>query len=202
MCKLRTGHGKTSTVNRIRSLLAENGIVIKQGPANDFSLLPAIVDDADNELSGLMRQLLRGQYAHLLALRDQLAELEEMLKSLVAEEESYKRLMQIPGVGLITATLLGSELGNGSAFRNGRSFAAYLGLTPRQYSSGGKTTLLGISKRGNQYLRTLLIYCARSILRALGFGKTPFGEGVLDHWNRKLLERRGKNKTAVALGRS
>ena len=107
--------------------------------------------------------------------------------------------MQIPGVGLITATLLSSELGNGSAFHNGRSFAAYLGLTPRQHSSGGKNTLLGITKRGDRYLRTLLIHCARSILRSLILGKTPFGEGVLDQWIRNLIERRGKNKAAVAM---
>lgn len=190
---------KTATVNRIRALLAENGIVIKQGSANVFALLPSIVDDMDNELSGMMRQLLRVQYRHLLGVRDQLAELEQMLASLVAKEEEYKRLMQIPGVGLITATLLGSELGNGSAFRNGRSFADYLGLTPRQYSSGGKNTLLGISKRGNRYLRTLLIHCSRAILRSFTLGKNPFGEGFLNQWFHNLLERRGKHKTVVAL---
>ena len=190
---------KTATVNRIRALLAENGIVIKQGAGNVFALLPGIVDNADNALSGMMRQLLRSQYAHLLGLREQLAELEEMLKSLVAEEESYKRLMQIPGVGLITSTLLGSELGNGSSFRNGRSFAAYLGLVPRQHSSGGKNTLLGIGKRGNRYLRTLLIHCARAALRSVALGKNPFGGGALGQWLHKLMERRGKNKTAVAL---
>lgn len=190
---------KTATVNRVRALLAENGIVIKQGPANFFALLPAIMDDLDNELSGMMRQVLRAQYAHLLGLREQVTELEKMLQSLAAEEDSYQRLMQLPGVGLITATLLGSELGNGSAFRNGRCFAAYLGLTPRQHSSGGKNVLLGISKRGNRYLRTLLIHCARSILRSLTLGKTPFGGGALEQWVHNLLERRGKNKTAVAL---
>lgn len=190
---------KTATVNRIRALLTENGIVIKQGPTNVFALLPAIVDDADNDLSGMMRQLLRSQYTHLLGIREQLMELERMLRALVAEEEAYKRLMEIPGVGLITATLLGSELGNGSAFRNGRSFAASLGLTPRQHSSGGKNILLGITKRGNRYLRTLLIHCSRSILRSMMLGNTPLGEGVLDKWVRNLLARRGKNKTAVAL---
>ena len=190
---------KTATVNRVRALLAENGIVIKQGPANVFALLPTIVNDADNELSGLMRQLLRSQYAHLLSIREQVAELEKMLQVLVAEEDSYKRLLQIPGVGLITATLLGSELGNGSAFRNGRSFAAYLGLTPRQHSSGGKNTLLGINKRGNRYLRTLLIHCARTVFRSLTLGKTPLGEGALDQWARSLMERKGKNKTVVAM---
>jgi transposase len=190
---------KTATLNRVRALLSENGIVIKQGPANVFALLPAILDDPDNELSGMMRQLLRSRYVHLLSIREQLAELEKMLQSLVAEEDAYKRLMQIPGVGLITSTLLGSELGNGSAFRNGRSFAAYLGLTPRQHSSGGKTTLLGISKRGNRYLRTLLIHCARSILRSLALGRNPFGGETLAQWIYSLMERRGKNKTIVAL---
>lgn len=157
------------------------------------------MDDADNDLSGMMRQLLRAQSPHLLSLREQVAELEHMLQLLVAEEESYQRLMQLPGVGLITAMLLGSELGNALAFRNGRSFAAYLGLTPRQHSSGGKNVLLGISKRGNRYLRILLIHCARSIMRYLTLGKTPFGGGALDQWVRNLLERRGKNRTSVAL---
>jgi transposase len=100
------------------------------------------------------------QYSHLLALRDQLAELGKMLQLLVAEEEAYQRLMQLPGLGVITATLLGSELDNGSAFRNGRAFAVHLGLTPGQHSSGGKSTLLGITKRGNRYLRILLSYTA------------------------------------------
>jgi transposase len=190
---------KTATGNRVRSLLAENGIVIKQGAANVFALLPGIMDDADNNLSGMMRQLLRSQFGHLVSIRDQLAELERMLQELVAEEDSCQRLLQVPGIGLMTATLLGSELGNGSAFRNGRSFAAYVGLTPGQHSSGGKSTLLGITKRGNRYLRTLLIHCARAVLRSFALGKSPFGNGGLDRWVRNLLERRGKNKTAVAL---
>jgi len=190
---------KTATTNRIRALLAENGIVIKQGPANVKSSLPGIVDDTSNDLSGLMRCLLRSQYAHLAHLFGQLAELEEQLRILVAEEEEYKRLMQMPGVGLITATLLGSELGNGSSFRNGRAFAAYLGLVPRQHSSGGKNLLLGISKRGNRYLRTLLIHGARTALRSILLGRSPFGGGVTEAWALALLERRGKNKTIVAL---
>ena len=171
---------KTATTNRIRAPLAENGIVIKQGPANVKSSLPGIVDDTSNDLSGLMRCLPRSQYAHLVHLFGQLAELEELLRILVAEEEEYKRLMQMPGVGLITATLLGSELGNGSAFRNGRAFAAYLGLVPRQHSSGGKNLLLGINKRGNRYLRTLLIHGARTALRSILLGRSPFGGGVTE----------------------
>lgn len=188
---------KTASVNRIRSLLGENGIVVKQGAANVYTLLPEIADDESNELSPMMRRMLRSHYVHLLHLGKQIEELEAILKGLVAEEEEYKRLMQIPGVGLMTATLLGSEIGNGAAFCKGRSFAAYLGLVPRQYSSGGKNTLRGISKQGNRYLRTLLIHCARTVLRIVVLGKDPFGNGT--EWIKKLLERRGHNKTVVAV---
>lgn len=189
---------KTATVNRVRALLAENGIVIKQGPAKVFALLPSIMDDTDNGLSGIMRQLLQSQYTHLLGIKEQLARMEKLLLSIAAEDDACKRLMHIPGLGLITSTLLGAELGNGSAFRNAHSFAAYLGLTPRQHSSGGKNVLRGITKRGNRYLRTLLIHCARTVLRSETLGKRPFG-GALEQWLHQLMERRGKNKTVVAL---
>ncbi len=189
----------TATINRTRALLAENGIVIKQGPANVIAILPAIIDDSELELSELMRSLLRMQYEHLSHLRGQLAELKERLKELVDEDESCQRLMQVPGIGPISATLLCSELGNGSGFRNGRAFAAYLGLTPRQHSSGGKSKLFGISKLGNRYLRTLLIHCARSIFRSICMDRYLFGGGVLDQWARTLMERRGKNRAVVAM---
>lgn len=190
---------KTATLNRARALLAENGIVLKQGPASMFSLLPVYIDDQTNELSTVMRHVLRSQYEHLVHLREQIADLETLLKTLVAKEEDCKRLMEIPGVGLITSTLLVSELGSGLSFKNGRAFAAYLGLVPAQYSSGGKNRLLGISKRGNEYLRTLLIHCARAVLRALLYGHHPFGSNHVEQWIKELLERRGKCKTCVAL---
>lgn len=190
---------KTETINRIRSLLAENGIVIKQGPAAVFSQLPGILDDIDNELSDLLRQLLRNQYVHLLEIHKQITETEKMLKSCAEECDNYKHLMAIPGIGLITATLLGSEIGNGSAFRNGRAFAAYLGLTPRQCSSGGKNILLGISKRGNRYLRTLLIHGARTIISWLVRGRASMKGSALSSWIIAIMERRGKNKAIVAL---
>lgn len=191
---------RTASLNRVRALLMENGIPIKQGPASVFSMLPVILDDQSNELSGFMRQIIRNQHNHLLHLRDSIAELETLLKGLVAEEEECQRLMQVPGIGLITATLLASELGNGSAFKNGRAFAAYLGLTPKQHSSGGKNTLLGISKKGNEYLRTLLVHCGRAVLRAILYGHHPFGGGWIETWVKELMLRRGKYKTTVALG--
>jgi transposase len=189
---------QTATINRVRSLLAENGIVIKQGPSAVFSLLPAILDAEDNALSVIMRRMLRGQYEHLLHLREQIREQESMLKAVIAENDDCRRLMQIPGIGPLTATILASEIGNGSAFRNGRSFAAYVGLVPKQYSSGGKNVLLGIGKQGNKYLRTLLVHCARAALRTIVYGKTPFG-GSVERWLLQLMERRGKHRAIVAL---
>ena len=182
----------------MRALLAENGILIKQGPSAVFALLPGILDDENKALSAIMRRVLRSQYDHLLHLRDQVKNLEGTLKTLIAEDEDCKRLMQIPGIGPLTATMLASEIGNGAGFRRGRSFAAYIGLVPKQHSSGGKNLLLGISKKGNRYLRTLLVHCARAALRTIMFGKTPFG-GSIDRWIRQLLERRGKQKAMVAL---
>lgn len=190
---------KTTTINRIRGLLAENGITIRQGPTWIFTLVPEIISDESNDLSGIMRGLLRVQHEHLMHLRAQIKELELTLKSLAVQDEASQRLMQIPGVGLLTATLLSSEVGNGAAFHSSRSFAAYLGLVPRQYSSGGKSRLRGIGKTGNRQLRTLLIHCARSVQRSVNQGKTPFGGGPLEQWVRDLMSRRGKNKTTVAL---
>ena len=189
---------KTATINRVRALLAENGIVIKQGASAAYAMLPVILDDVDNDLSTIMRRTLRSQYDHMLHLREQVKELESTLKSLVAEDNDCQRLMEIPGVGLLTATMLASEIGNGSPFKRGRSFAAYVGLVPRQHSSGGKNILLGISKRGKQYLRTLLTHCARAALRTIVLGKAPFG-GTIERWVLQVMERRGKHKAIVAL---
>ena len=189
---------RTATINRVRAFLAENGIVIKQGPSVVFALLPDILDNENSTLSTIMRRILRSQYEHLLHLREQVKELEGTLKTLIAEDEDCRCLMQIPGIGQLTATMLASEIGNGAGFSCGRSFAAYIGLVPKQHSTGGKHTLLGISKRGNSYLRTLLVHCARAALRIIVFGKTPFG-GSVDRWIRRLMERRGKQKAIVAL---
>ena len=189
---------RTATINRVRALLAENGIVIKQGPSAVFALLPDILDDENNALSIIMRRILRSQYDHLLHLREQVKELESTLNTLIAEDDDCRRLMQIPGIGPLTATMLASEIGNGSNFNRGRSFAAYIGLVPKQHSTGGKNVLLGISKRGNRYLRTLLVHCARAAVRTMVFGKTPFG-GSIERWVQQLMERRGKHKAIVAL---
>ena len=190
---------RTAVINRIRAILADNGIVMKQGPTEVFALLPMILDDTANGLSGCIRQVLHNQYRHLLHLRDQTAELDKMLKERSIEDDDCSRLLKIPGLGVVTATLLASEIGNGASFSNSRSFAAYLGLVPKQFSSGGKNKLLGISKRGHAELRTLLVHGARSICRVIVHcGMKPFG-GSVESWFLSLMERRGKNRAIVAL---
>lgn len=189
---------RTATINRVRAMLAENGIIIKQGAAAAFSILPGAIDNEGNELSCAMRRLLSSQYRHLLHLNEQILDFDKDIKKLAVEEEDCKRLMQIPGLGPITATLLVAEIGNGASFRNSRALAAYMGLVPKQFSSGGKNKLFGIGKRGNAQLRTLFVHCARSVLRSMAFGKLPFG-GDIEKWLYALMERNGKNKTIVAL---
>jgi len=112
-------------------------------------------------------------YESLCFLDNRILDQEKLLKDIVRENEACKRLMQVPGIGLLAATILLSVAGVASNFKNGREFAAYLGLVPRQHSTGGKTRLLGISKRGDSYTRTLLIHGSRSVLHALIAGRTP-----------------------------
>ena len=144
-----------------------------------------------------MRRNLSSLYESLYFLDNRILEQEKILKEIVRENEACKRLMQVPGIGLLTATILLSVAGAASNFKNGREFAAYLGLVPRQNSTGGKTKLLGISKRGDSYTRTLLVHGARAVLSSLVSGRTP--QARQNAWLAELVERRGKNRASVAL---
>ncbi len=190
---------KTATINQIRGLLAENGIIVPQGVSHVRKNLPTIIDDLSNALSGLMRQTLGGLYEYLVSLDMKITQLDKQLKLMSRENEDCKRLMQIPGIGVMNATILVSLCGHVSNFSKSRAFASFLGLTPNEHSSGGKQHLGGITKRGNVYARSLLVHGARAVIRLIRKGKKPFGEGALDTWLRNLLERRGVNKTCVAL---
>jgi transposase len=152
--KARTAQG-----NQIRGgLLAEYGIVIPQGIAHISKRLPDILEDGENSLPGTFRQLIERLGKHLKELDRQVLELEEQIQTWHRESVASKKLAQIPGIGPITASAMVASIGNARNFENGRQLAAWLGLVPRQNSSGGKQTLLGISKRGDTYLRTLLIH--------------------------------------------
>ena len=197
--RVRQGYVKSRTalVNQARGLLAEYGIVIRQGIYAFRSQLPPLIADEENALSGLMRQNLLSLYESLCFLDNRILEQDKLLKAVVKENEACQRLMQVPGIGIMTATILLSVAGAASNFKNGREFAAYLGLVPRQNSTGGKTRLLGISKRGDSYTRFLLIHGARAALYRLIAGHTP--EHRRNLWIVELAERRGKNRASVAL---
>jgi transposase len=197
--RIRQGYvrSRTALVNQIRGLLGEYGIILRQGITYVRNRLPEIIDDDANNLSPIMRRNLTSLYESLCFLDSRILGQEKLLKQIARENEACKRLMQVPGIGLLTATILLSVAGVASNFKNGREFAAYLGLVPRQNSTGGKTKLLGISKRGDSYTRTLLIHGARAVLYSLIAGRTP--QARQNAWLAELVVRRGKNRASVAL---
>src|ERR1022692_452330 len=155
---------RTAQANQIRGLLAEFGLVIPVGIRSIERKLPEFLEDAANGLSGASRNLFARLLEHFRLLDRQVEELEREINAWHREDTASQRLQAIPGIGPLTASALVASVGDAKLFHNGRQFAAWLGLVPRQSSSGGKTNLLGISKRGDTYLRTLLIHGARSVL--------------------------------------
>ena len=184
---------RTAQANQIRGLLAEFGLTIPQGISHIARRVPELIEDASNELSGSLRMLIQRLMDHLKELDRHVGELETQIKAWHRTSETSRRLEKIPGIGPISATALVASVGDPSNFTNGRQLAAWLGLVPRQHSTGGKATLLGISKRGDSYLRTLLIHGARSVILAAQ-KKNPSGG-----WLNGLLSRRNPNVAAVAL---
>jgi transposase len=184
---------RTAQSNQIRGLLSEFGVVIPQGIHSIMKRMPEILEDGDNGLPGTMRALLERLTENLKEMDRQVAELEKQIGLWHRESEASRRLGGIAGIGPITASAIVATVGNAREFKNGRQLAEWMGLVPRQHSSGGKQTLLGISKRGDTYLRTLLIHGARAVIR--------FAENKAESesWLRKLMARRNKNVAAVAL---
>lgn len=185
---------RTAQVNQIRGLLAEFGIVMAQGIRCVTKKMPEILQDAENGLSGASRELFSRLFEHFRELDRQVDELQAQIKVYHREDLRSRRLQAIPGIGPLTASALVASVGDANTFKNGRQFAAWLGLVPRQDSSGGKERLLGISKRGDTYLRTLLIHGARAVLRQLN-RHADQAEG----WLARLAARRNPNIAAVAL---
>lgn len=185
---------RTAQANQIRGLLNEFGIVIPLGISNIAKRLPEILEDGENGLPGLMRQLLVRLGEQLKQLHNQVDELEAQIQAWHRETEASCKLERVPGIGPITASALVASVGDAKSFKNARQFAAWLGLVPRQHSSGGKPTLLGISKRGDVYLRTLLIHGARAVIAQFERKADP-----ADSWLKRLLARRNRNIAAAAL---
>jgi transposase len=187
---------RTAQLNRLRSLLAEFGLIAPRGRRALMERLPVLF--ADETLPGVARTLFERQSARIRQLETEISAEEAVILNWHRNNELSKRLDAVAGVGPITATALVASFGEGREFDNGRQMAACLGLVPRQHSSGGKTRLLGISKRGDTYLRMLLVHGARAVIRTLERRAKAAGNPT-DRWLAKLLARRNPNVAAVAL---
>lgn len=189
----RLVHNRTALINQIRGLLAEYGIIIPQGVSYVRKELPIILEDGENELSGLGRELLNDLWLQLNELDKKVELYDKKIELICKNNEICQRLVQVEGIGALTATAIIASVGDATVFKNGREMAAFIGLVPKQYSSGGKQRLLGISKRGDRYLRCLLVHGARA---ALFRAKLPEKKS---QWLKTLIERRGRNRAVVAL---
>jgi transposase len=185
---------RTSLVNQIRAFLLERGITFRQGRAHLWGRMPVILEDAGPSLSPLMSKVLHELWQEWKALEEQIEAVSRQIAVIANQDGACQRLREIPGVGPLVATAMVAAVGNGSAFVKGRDFAAWLGLVPRQRSTGGKAKLLGISKRGNPYLRRLFIHGARSILTTADRKKLSFGT-----WMSQLEHRAHRNVAIVAV---
>ncbi len=185
---------RTAIVNQIRGLLLERGITLQKGRSHVNTALPGILEDADSKLSGALRVLLAQLKLELDQTTMRIDEADAVLNQTARENEACQRLVTIPGIGPVTATALIAAIGNGAAFRKGREFSAWMGVVPREHSTGGKQKLLGISKHGNSYLRSLFIQGARAVLQH----RTKQTTG-LSEWLEKLISRTHHNVVAVAL---
>jgi transposase len=185
---------RTAVINQIRAFLLEYGLAVALGRSTLLRQLPAILEDAENAVSDVMRALLRQLQARLRRIQDEIDEITAQIERIASSDSRCRRLRAIPGIGPLTATALISAVGNGSQFQRSRDLAAWIGLVPRQHSTGGRSRLLGISKRGNRYLRRLLIHGARSVIQNVDRNAHYFGA-----WLTKLQQRVHHNVAAVSL---
>ncbi len=185
---------RTALANQIRGLLGEYGIIVAKGISQVRTRIPQILEDAENGLTDRFRSWLAELLEALRALDERIKEYDQEIGREHAANEACQRLSAIEGVGPQSATAVVATYGDGKQFSNGRQFSASIGLVPRQHTTGDKPILLGISKRGDKYIRTLLIHGARSVINRIE-GK----EDRRSRWLQSLVARCGKNKAAVAL---
>lgn len=197
LLRIRAGYieMRTKVSNQLRGLLAEYGITFAQGSKQVRVGLPIIFDrDLNNGLSGELKALLEMQYTFFLALDANIQQCDKQIVHMVKKDETCQRLQAIEGVGEITALAITALVGDAREFKNGRHFSAYLGLVPRQCSSGGKQRLFGITKRGDSYVRTLLVHGGRAVTR---FAEKK--DDARSCWASRIKRERGVNKAAVAV---
>lgn len=185
---------RTRLICQMRAFCLEYGVAMHQGVGKFKADLPKVLANEENDLTPAMRKLLAGIFEDVRQLEARISEISREIEATAAADDTARRLMTIPGIGPLAATALLAAAGKGKQFRKARDMAAWLGLTPREHSTGGKTTLLGISKRGNTYLRRLLIHGSRSCLLHLDRSRDRLGG-----WLGRLQSRMHNNKAVVAL---
>ncbi len=189
----RLVHGRTRLVNQLRSFLYEYGVVVPVGIEAFRKRLPEILEDGENDLLPEVREMLADGHEELLGLDARVEKYHSRLRTWAEADPVCQRLMTVPGIGALSASALAVKLGDGSEFRNGREAAAYLGLVPRQYSTGGKPKLGGISKRGDRTLRSHLVLGAQAVLQG---GRES---DARRDWAGRVAERHHRNVAAVAV---
>lgn len=194
---------KTALMNMIRGLLLEIGIAIPKGQAALIKKMNLLLCSEENQLGGDMKQIVQNVYEDLKRLKIEIDRYKSTLEKLAEKEEYCKQIKSLPGIGPITATAIIAKIGNGSEFKKGRELSAYLGLVPKQHSSGEKQILGRVSKHGDRYIRQLLIHGGRSALKAAMKKNKTTGlfakEDEHSRWMRKLCDRIGMNKASVAI---
>jgi len=185
---------RTALINQMRGLLNQSGIVVSRGKERLFAAIPELLEDADNGLTPSSRALNQTMYDDWRQMNEAISRVEKVLKAQAKADEAAQRLMAIKGVAEKIATATIAHAGNGSGYQSGRHFAANLGLVPKEHSSGGQQKLGSITKRGNRYLRRLLIQGAWSVIR-----NVDNSDDRLSRWAKQLIERRGKHKAVVAV---
>ena len=185
---------RTAVVNQIRGLLLERGLTLPKGRRHLEQAVPGILKNVESKWSEAFLVLVRQLNQELEQLSERIEEMDRVIERTAADHEACQRLMTIPGIGPVTATALVSAIGNGAEFRRGRDLAAWVGLVPREYSTGGRQKLLGISKRGNGYLRRLFVQGARTVMQHRNRQANS-----LAHWLDDLTARAHQNVAIVAL---
>jgi transposase len=184
---------RTSVINQLRAFLLERGLVFAKSPAKLRERMPEILENADEDLTPRMRNLLALLWNEWKDLELQIVQMNDEVEQIASSDAACTRLRQIPGIGPLVATAIVAAIGNGAAFSKGREFAAWMGLVPKQYSTGGKAKLYGISKRGNNYLRKILIHGARAVVLRSKRERIAMGA-----WMTSLETRAPRNVLIVA----
>jgi transposase len=185
---------QTRLGNQIRSMLAERGLVLAKGVAALRRGIPRVLEDADNELTPVLRQVLSQSYQRYLSLAKDLEWYDQQLKARAREDELCRRLCDVPGMGPIVSQVLKAWMGDGKQFRRGRDASAALGLVPRQHTTGGREVLLGITKHGDRYVRSQVVNGAQAVLR-----HAANKDDSLSRWVMRIKTERGHNKAVIAL---